>query len=366
MNVSGASIDCPSLNDLPLVDSHLDLAENVTLFGRDLTLGAAEIRALEKRTTSQATVSLPELERGGVAVVFATVTAGFLAEDVGEAFKPRSAIYYLPEEAEAQALIQIELYEEWEKQGRVRLLRSVSDLDHHLHLWQHDRKPGLVLLMEGADPIVRVRDLPKWWQRSVRMIGLTFGDTNYGAGVGGGSTTFKRGGLTSQGFELLGQMAELGFIWDISHLAEEGVWQGLELGFPRVCASHANARGLTPTDRHLSDEVMRALAERAGVIGLVLYNGFLEPDWKGDRSVSVTLNEHLRRHADHVARVCGWRYLGIGSDLDGGFGLEESPLEIDTVADLHKVGEVVPTGLREAVLGANWLRFLKSSLPQTS
>ena len=111
------------MNDLPLVDSHLDLAENVTLFGRDLTLGAAEIRTLEQRTTRQATVSLPELERGGIAAAFATVTAGFLAEDVGETFEPRSAIYHTPEEAEAQALTQIRLYEQWEEQGRVRLLR---------------------------------------------------------------------------------------------------------------------------------------------------------------------------------------------------------------------------------------------------
>ena len=351
---------------LPLVDSHLDLAETVTLFGRDLTLGVAEIRALEKRTARQATVSLPELQRGGIAVAFATVTAGFLAKDVSEHFEPRSAIYHTSEEAEAQALTQIGLYEGWEEQGHVRLLRSVNDLDHHLRLWQHDRKPGLVLLMEGADPIVHVRDLPKWWRRGVRMIGLTFGDTNYGRGVAGGSPTFKRGGLTSQGFKLLEQMAELGFIWDISHLAEEGVWQGLELDLPRVCASHAAARALTPTDRHLSDEVILAVAERGGVIGLVLYNGFLEPGWKGDQSASVTLDEHLRQHANYVANLGGWEHLGVGSDLDGGFGLEESPSEIDTVADLHKVGSVVPAEVRGAVLSTNWLNFLRSSLPQTS
>jgi membrane dipeptidase len=117
--------------------------------------------------------------------------------------------------------------------------------------------------------------------------------------------------------------------------------------------------GLDPTDRHLDDEVIRAVAERGGVIGLVLYNGFLEPGWKGDRSVSVTLDEHLRLHADHVAHVCGWRHLGIGSDLDGGFGLEESPSEIDTVAGLHKVGGVVPAEVRGAVLGTNWLNFLR-------
>ena len=219
----------PALNNLPLVDSHLDLAENVTLFGRDLTLSVAEIRTLEKRTTGQATVSLPELERGGIAVAFATITAGFLAADVGEDFEARSAIYHTPEQAEAQALAQIALYEGWDKQGRVRLLKSVNDLDHHLQLWQHDRKPGLVMLMEGADPIVRVRDLPRWWQRGLRMIGLTFGDTKYGIGVGGGSAVFKQGGLTSEGVALLGHMAELGFIWDISHLAEEGIWQGVEL-----------------------------------------------------------------------------------------------------------------------------------------
>jgi membrane dipeptidase len=354
------------MNDLPLVDSHLDLAENVTLFGRDLTLSAVEIRMAEKRTTRQATVSLPELERGGIAVAFATVTAGFLAEDVGEDFEPRSAIYRTPEEAEAQALTQIRLYEGWEKQGRARLLKSVGDLDHHLRLWQNDRKPGLVMLMEGADPIVHVRDLHLWWQRGLRMIGLTFGDTNYGVGVGRGSPAFKRGGLTPQGLELLGRMAELGFMWDISHLAEEGIWQGLDLEFPRVCASHANARALTPTDRHLSDGVIRAVAGQDGVIGLVLYNGFLEPSWKQDRSISVTLDEHLRRHTNYIASLIGWKHLGVGSDLDGGFGLEESPLEIDTVADLYKVGLVVPAEVREAVLSTNWLNFLRSSLPQTS
>jgi membrane dipeptidase len=355
-----------SLDDLPLVDSHLDLAENVTLFGRDLTVSVAETRAREGRTKGQATVSLPELEKGGIAVAFATVTAGFLAEDVGADFEPRSAIYRTPEEAEAQALAQIELYKSWEAQGRVRVLGSVGDLDHHLQLWHEDRKPGLVLLMEGADPIVGVRDLRSWWRSGLRMIGLTFGDTKYGAGVGGGSTVFKQGGLSSEGFELLGQMADLGFIWDISHLAEEAVWEGMELGFPRVCASHANARALTPTDRHLGDEIIRAVAERGGTIGLVLYNGFLEPGWKRGEPAEITLEDHLRRHANHMADLVGWRHVGIGSDLDGGFGLEESPREIGTVADLRRVGGVVPDDAREAVLGGNWLDFLRSSLPQTS
>jgi membrane dipeptidase len=366
VNHAGASMERLPMNTLPIVDGHLDLPENVTLFGRDLTVPATDLRAREKRTSRQATVSLPDLERGGIAVAVATVTAGFLAADVGADFAPRSAIYHTPEEAEAQALTQIALYEQWHRQGRARLLKSVNDLDRHLQLWQHDRKPGLVMLMEGADPIVHVRDLPKWWQRGLRMIGLTYGDTAYGSGVAGGSRDFKQGGLTSAGVGLMESMAALGFIWDISHLTEAGIWQGLALGFPRVCASHANVQVLTPTDRHLSDNVIRAVAERNGVIGLVLYNGFLEPRWREDRSIAVTLHEHLRRHADHIARLVGWDHIGIGSDLDGGLGREESPMEIDTVADLSKIGGVVPAEAHDAVLSTNWLRFLRSTLPQTA
>jgi membrane dipeptidase len=351
------------LTAAPIVDGHLDLAENVTLFGRDLTQSVAAIRAQERRSARQATVSLPELEHGGIAVAVATVTAGFLAADVGPNFQPRSALYSTPEEAETHALTQIALYERWHSEGRVRLLMSKGDLDRHLPLWRNDRRPGLVLLMEGADPIVRVDDLPAWWQRGVRIIGLTFGDTRYGAGVAGGSVGARLGGLTDDGVALLSRMAAQGFAWDVSHLAEDGIWEGLELGFPRVCASHANARALTATARQLSDAVIRAVADRGGVIGVVLYNGYLERKWVTDRSIRVTVDEHVRRHVTHIAELAGWTHVGIGSDLDGGFGREESPEEIDTIADVHAVGSVAPSESRDALLGENWLRFLRSALP---
>jgi membrane dipeptidase len=347
---------------VPVVDGHLDLAENVTLFGRDLTKSVAEIRGAERRTAAQATVSLPELERGGIALAIATVTAGFLEADVGPGFQPRSALYSTPEEAEANALEQIALYRSWESEGRVRVIASAGDLEHHLHLWRADRRPGLVLLMEGADPIVRVDDLVDWWMQGVRIIGLTFGDTRYGSGVTGGAVR-EEGGLTGDGIALLGRMAELGFAWDVSHLTEQGVWQGFEVGFLRVCASHANARALARSPRHLRDPVIRAIADRDGVIGVVLYNGFLDRSWLTDRSIPVTVDAAVRRHISHIAEIGGWACVGIGSDLDGGFGREESPEEIDTVADLHTVGSVVPTEARESVLGENWLRFLRFALP---
>lgn len=347
---------------IPIVDSHLDLAENVTFCGRDLTITALELRERENRTDQQAMVTLPELQSGGVAVVFATIFAGTRKEDASPERASRPGVYSTPQQAEANALAQIELYETWEKQDRVRLIKSAADLEDHLQMWSQDRKPGLVMLMEGADPIADARDLPKWWQRGVRIIGLTFGDTKYGTGMRAGTATFKPGGLTAAGMDMLDKMAELGFIWDISHLTEEGVWQGFERRHPRACASHANVQALTPTNRHLSDAVIRALAERGGVIGLTLGNSFLEPRWEDDESIPITL-EHVRRHAQHIANLVGWSAVGIGSDLDGGFGFEETPAEINTAADLHKVGSIAPAQHREDVLGGNWLNFLRSALP---
>ncbi len=356
----------PAWKDFPIVDAHLDLAENVTLFGRDLTRELSPARLAGGPGAWKATVSLPEMVRGGIAVAFATVTPGFLAADVGEDFEPRSALYRTAEEAEAQALRQIRLYESWAVQGRVRLIRSRSDLEDHLSLWRGDRRPGLVLLMESADPIVSVGDLAGWWRRGLRIIGLTYGDTRYAAGVRGGSPSIRKGGLTPQGFVLMEAMAAQGFAWDISHLAEDGIWQGLGMGFPHPCASHALARALSPTDRHLSDEVIRALGERDGVIGLVLYNRFLEPRWRADRTIPVTLADQVLRQAEYIASVAGWEHVGIGSDLDGGFDRDASPREIDSIADLNRFGGLLPEGSRQAVLGGNWLRFLRAALPDAA
>lgn len=336
-----------------IVDGHLDIAENVTLFGRDLT----------KPAVRPSMLSLPDLERGGIAVAIATVTAGFRAADVPANFKLPAAMYSTPEQAEAHALEQIDLYERWERAGRIRLLRSVRDLDRHLDLWRTDRRPGLVLLMEGADPIVRVDDMSTWWERGLRIIGLTFGDTRYGTGVAGARTEPGPGGLTDAGVALLSRMAELGFSWDISHHAERTVWQGLELGFPRVCASHANARALVPSHRQLGDSVIRAIGERGGVIGIVLYNGYLDHAWLDDRSIRVTIGEQVRRHIGHIAGLAGWNHVGIGSDFDGGFGSAQAPDGLDSVADLSAVGDAVPEEYRAGLLGENWLNFLRRVLP---
>jgi membrane dipeptidase len=347
----------------PIVDGHLDLAENATLFGRDLTRPAEAIRADDPAGIGEATVSLPELERGGIAVAIATLTGGFRAEDVGPGFPLPSALYRRPEEAEAHALAQFDLYERWDADGRIRLIKSRLDLEHHLDLWREDRHPGVVLLMEGADPIVRVEDLDVWWQRGLMLVGLTFGDTRYGAGTSGLPGASAAGGLTAEGIALLQRMGELGIAWDISHLGDQGIRDGLALGPINVCASHANARALTPTNRHLSDETIREIRSRGGVIGIVIYNGYLDPSWSADSPFPVTAGEHVRRHAEHIASIAGWEGVGIGSDLDGGFGRGQAPVEIDTIADLDRLAVAAPEGARDGFLGGNWLRFLRATLP---
>jgi membrane dipeptidase len=347
----------------PIVDGHLDLAENTTLFGRDLSQPVKAIRASDPSGIGEATVSLPELERGGIAVAIATVTGGFRAEDVGPDFPLRSALYSTPEEAEAHALAQLDLYERWESDGLVRLIRSRAGLEYHLELWQEDGRPGLVLLMEGADPIVRVGDLDAWWRRGLRLVGLTYGDTRYGGGATGMPGSPRGGGLTADGVALMQRMSELGIAWDVSHLSDAAIRQGLELGPLRVCASHANARALTPTDRHLSDETIREIGERGGVIGLVVYNRYLDPAWSSQHRFPVTAREHVRRHAEHIASIAGWDGVGIGSDLDGGFGRGQTLEEIETIADLHRLAAAAPEGARDGFLGGNWLAFLRSALP---
>ena len=103
--------------------------------------------------------------------------------------------------------------------------------------------------------------------------------------------------------------------------------------------------------------MIRAIGERDGVNGLLLYNRFLEPRWEKDKSIPVSMYEQLQRRANYMADLIGWNHISIGSDLDGGLGLEESPLEIDTVADLNKIGAVVPLEARDAVLKLKLVEF---------
>jgi membrane dipeptidase len=336
----------------PIVDAHLDMAWNA-LAGRELELTAEELRAVEKKTTQQAMVTLPELRRGGVAVAFATLYTGTTKFDDG------GVGIYEKEQPDVDARKQLDYYKRWEDDGKARIIRDRASLDAHLAAWESDDVPGIILLIEGGDSITTPDHLSEWWDAGVRVIGPAWRRTRYCGG------TLTPGPLTDLGRDLVAAMKDRGVILDVSHMAEQSFWDAMDVGFHRVVATHSNARAVVPNgypqDRHLTDDMIRALGDAGAVIGVVPANAFLDETWKPGGG-ELTLDA-VKRHLDHEAELIGWDHLGIGSDLDGGFGREETPVELDTIADLHKIGDVVPSDAREGVLGSNWLRVLRESLP---
>ncbi len=342
-----------------LIDGHVDLAWNALTLGRDLTAPLAEIRAAEGVTPAHgegtATVSLPALRAAGVRVVCATV----YATPYGES-PTRLAGYRTPEEAYAQGCAQVAYYHELAARGAVTVIRSRAELEGVIA--GALPAPGLILLMEGADPLRAPDDLAHYVAWGVRMVGLAWGATRYAGGTG------APGPLTDPGRALLAEMARLGVALDISHLAEEACREALDIFPGRVAASHANCRALVPTDRQLSDAMIRALAAREGIIGLVLYNRFIRADWRdGDAKEAVSLAD-LLPHVAHISGLVGPRHLALGSDLDGGVGREVIPRELDSAADLPRVADLLaaagyPPAAVAGIMGENWLRWLREAFP---
>ncbi len=354
-----------------IVDAHLDLAHGVNFYKRNLERSLAEIRASEAQRIQRgelskedlergiAMVSLPELQRGRVALVCGTLFAT-PAESWTHPGEKIAGGYNTPEEAEAQALADLRVYEDWAQRGLVRLLQSQTDLNHHMQLWLQDSVPGLIVLMEGADPVVAPKDLRDWWARGVRIIGTSWGRTRYAGG------TDAPGGLTELGHELVQTWQDLGGILDVSHQSWEAFWDTVCYAPKRIIASHSNSYSLTPTsNRHLPDDIIKKIGEMDGRIGIVMFNRFLEPSWtREDRRVSVTLQNQVQAHLEHMAKLVGWDKVGIGSDTDGGLGQEETPEELHTIADLHKISNIVPEQARAGVMGQNWLNFFRQALPK--
>lgn len=338
-----------------LIDAHEDLAWNATELGRDETSPLARIRQAEGATPAHgegmATVSLPSLRAAEVRVVLATV----FTYPEGSSSSPRPG-YHSPDEAFARAMTQIDYYHRLHTYQQVTLLRTRADLDAVID--GRSPRPGFALLMEGADPIRTPDELGFFVERGVRFVGLSWKRTHYAGG------TNAPGPLTDAGRALLREMARLGVTLDVSHLAEEAFWQAMELFPGRVIASHANCRALVPTERQLSDAMIRAVAERDGVIGLVCYNKFISLET--DRAVTL---DDMVRHADHIAQLVGSRHVGLGSDLDGGIGREVIPQGMDSIEDLPRFADALAAaGYDEsaimAIMGGNWLRVLQRTFEE--
>ncbi|MHA0038149.1 dipeptidase [Deinococcus sp. PESE-13] len=326
-----------------LIDSHLDLAWNAGQ-GRDLTQELTELRRTDPLAPTQtATVTFPELAAAGLRVAFGTLFA--LPQT------PEHDGYVDHAGARAQALAQLAQYERWQEEGWLRLLRTRADIQEHLSA-PPDRL-GVVLLMEGADPVSGPDDLAFWQERGVRLIGPAWGRTRHAGG------TDAPGPLTPEGRELVQAMRDLGLTLDASHLDDAAFWDAAETGVQMV-SSHANARALVPGNRQLSDEMARHIVSTGGVLGLVVHSKFARPGWRpGNERAPLS---DLVRHAEHFAALVGWEHLGLGSDLDGGFGAEKTPAGIDRYRDLTRFLDLLPQEAQAGVRGENWQRWLLEHL----
>jgi membrane dipeptidase len=353
-----------------IVDSHLDLSLNALQGNRDLLSSAYTIRSQEQSTPgkgrAQGTVAFPEMRRGRIALSFATV----LARSTG---RPEPHIdFATPAQAHGIAKGQLAYYHALERQGHIRVIRSPKQLDAHMAEWTtwDARYPGeetglppllgFVISMESADAILEPAELRDWWEGGLRLIGPAhFGPGRYAGGTG------CELGLTELGASLLSEMGRVGIILDLTHCSDQAFREALAQYDGPVHASHNNCRALNPHQRQLSDKQIRAIIERNGVIGTVPGCWQLKPGWRnGDSNESVSLADMVA-HIDHICQIAGTsRHVGIGSDLDGGVGREGFAHDLDTIADLQKVGALLAqrgyTGDDvAAIMHGNWVRFLK-------
>lgn len=366
------------MTDPIIVDAHEDLACNMLEFGRDYTLSAADTRQREEgsiapQVTGDTLLGWPDYQRGKVAVIFSTLFAAPVAisDRLGEWDTQN---YADPEEAHMRYSTQLDAYDRLvdKHPDKFKKIEKKADLHNVLSAWEtgdSDEHPvGLVVLMEGAEGVREPAELEDWYQRGVRIIGPAWAGTRFCGGTG------NPGPLTNEGYELLDHMEEFNLTLDLSHMDEEAALQALDSYSGTIIASHANAQALlkgSNTNRHLTDRVIRGLVERDGTIGIVPANGFLRPGWNdsGGRA-SVTL-DYVVAQVDYICQMAGdAKHVGIGSDFDGGFGLQSVPIDINTIADLRKLIPILnQRGYTQEdignILGKNWLAFLEHSLPES-
>jgi membrane dipeptidase len=350
-----------------IIDAHLDLAWNALQWNRDLQTSVHTIRARESSLTGagrgQGTVALPEMRAGRVALCFATL----LARSTGRTLQ--NLDYSSPLQAYAVAQGQLAYYRSLEKAGEIRLIQNSTELDGHIASWEGwetapvlpQPVPGLVISMESADPIQSPGDLPAWKDAGVRIIGLA----HYGPGRYAGGTSTELG-LTALGKDLLREMQQLGMILDLTHFSDQAFWEALDLFEGEVLASHNNCRTLVPHQRQFDDRQIHAIIERGGAIGVALDNWMLRFGWvRGGKDNGPVRLMDVVNHIDHICQLAGnSQHAAIGSDLDGGFGREQSPADLDTIADLQKIPDLLSgRGYRDEdiadIMHGNWLRLLR-------
>lgn len=350
-----------------IFDAHLDLGLNGVDWNRDLRQSVHDIRAQERHLGMQDekgrctnTVSLPELLKAEVGVGIATV----LARQEQAINHPMG--YTTPEACYAVAMSHLAYYRALEHGGHMRLLRTRGELQRHVtdYVQSTTRIPGFILSMECADPVLDPENIFEWHENGLRAIGIT----HYGANRYGGGTR-SEAGLAVDALPLLKNIARLGIALDLTHLSDKAFWQTIERFEGRVLASHQNARRFCNWQRQFADEQIRAVIERDGVLGMACDIIMLQEGYVRGVSPRQETLERVVDNVDHICQMAGnVRHVGIGSDLDGGYGCEQTPADLDTIADLQKLPQLLQKrGYSEndiaAIMHGNFLRFFGEVLP---
>jgi membrane dipeptidase len=351
-----------------IFDAHLDLAMNALEWNRDLTNTVEEIRKMEegmndKPDRGKNTVSLDALRNGNIAICVATQIARYSKKS-----NPLPG-WNSPHQARAQTMGQLAWYKEMEAIGEMTQITNRIQLDDHIDLWSKDsieKKPiGYILSLEGADSIVSIDHLEKSYEQGLRAIG----PAHYGPGTYAFGTN-SVGGIGTKGKDLLREIERLHIILDATHLCDQSFWETMDVYNGPVWASHNNCRTLVDHNRQFSDEQIMELINRKAVIGMALDAWMMVPNWIRGQStpadMGVTLDTMID-HMDHICQLAGNSlHVGIGTDLDGGFGKEQCPADIDTIADLQLLPKLLTTrGYSqediENIMHNNFIRFLRRS-----
>ena len=366
-----------------LIDLHLDLALNVLEYNRDYRLPVAVIRQSERGMTDKIdrannVVSLPDLRRGNVGLVVATQIARVnpaAGQPTGAvlpgAFLP-AASWNSPAQAWATTQAQRAWYEAMSETGDMIQITNRAALDAHVARWLDKDEPdetkpvGYMLSLEGADSLIDLSYVERAYAYGLRAIGPAhYSSGRYAPGTG------LSGPLTAQGRELLREMDRLGMILDVTHLTDTGFDEALAIYQGPVWASHHNCRALVPHQRQLTDRQIKQLIERGAVIGGCFDAWMMKPGFTQRVSNPADFDvriETIVDHYDHICQIAGSaQHCAVGSDLDGTFGREQSPTDLDTIADLqtlqHRLANrgYVPDDIA-AIFHGNALRFLREAL----
>ena len=356
-----------------IVDCHLDLAWNALGYKRDLTLPLAELNRAEQGLGDHAgrglaTTTLPEMRTGGVGLCLATLIA---RTPVGEtAIHGNLLDYPTPAAAAAAATGQLAWYRALADAGEVALLAAADEVNAHAERWRagDEFRVGIVLAMEGSDPIISPEHVRRWYDAGLRVASLV----HYGLGRYAGGTGTD-GGVTPAGRALLAAFERAGLILDVTHLSDRAFYQAVyHYGGP-LLASHQNCRALVPGGRQFTDEQVRLVLDRGGIIAVACDAWMLHPGWvRGETSADLVPMTALADHVDHICQLAGnARQAAVGSDLDGGFGSDQTPRELTSIADLGRVAPILADRgyTSEQIAGVvadNALRFLTTHLPAGS